>query len=60
MQLKSGVAVAVAQATAAVAIQPLAWELPYATGSALKELKKKKKERERESERKRVFSPRRS
>ena len=60
MQLKSGVAVAVVQATAAAAIQLLAWELPYATGSALKEFKKKKKERERESERKRVFSPRRS
>ena len=36
---------------AAVApIRPLAWELPYATGTALK--KKKKKERERERERK--------
>ena len=36
---------------AAVApIGPLAWELPYATGTALKS-KKKKKKRERERER---------
>ena len=35
---------------AAVApIRPLAWELPYATGTALKK-KKKKREREREKE----------
>ena len=27
-------------------IQPLAWELPYATGAALKRQKKKKKEEE--------------
>ena len=32
-------------------IQPLAWELPYAAGAALKRPKKKKKKRERETER---------
>ena len=35
MQLGSGLAVA------AVLIQPLAWELPYAVGEALKKKKKK-------------------
>ena len=34
MQLGSGIVVAVASATAL--IQPLAWELPYATGAAVK------------------------
>ena len=36
MQLRSRIAVAVAL------IQPLAWELPHATGTALKSKKKKK------------------
>ena len=36
MQLGSHVAVAVVQPVAAATIQPLAWELPYATGVALK------------------------
>ena len=36
MQLRSGIA-------AALVIQPLAWEPPYATGAALKDKKKKKK-----------------
>ena len=36
---------------AAVAlIQPLAWELPYAAGAALKRKKKKKKERKKKRE----------
>ena len=39
MQLRSGVAMA----TAAAPIQPLAWELPYATGPVKKEEKKIKK-----------------
>ena len=38
MQLGSCVAVAVAQVSAAVPIQPLAWELPYASGVALKKI----------------------
>ena len=42
MQLGSGVAVAVAQATAAALIQLLAWELPYAADEAVKKKKKKK------------------
>ena len=42
MQLKSAVAMAVAQALAAAPIRFLAWELPYATGAALKKEKKKK------------------
>ena len=40
MWLRSGVAVA--QEAAAALIQPLAWELPYAAGAALKRKKKKK------------------
>ena len=39
MWLRSGVARAVAEASAAAPIQPLAWELPYATGVAIKEKK---------------------
>ena len=39
MWLGSGVAMAVAQATAAAPIQPLAQELPYATGTAIKRKK---------------------
>ena len=39
MWLGSGVAMAVAQASAPAPIQPLAWELPYATGVALKRKK---------------------
>ena len=36
MQLRSGVAVAVAWPAASALIRPLAWELPYAAGVALK------------------------
>ena len=36
MQLRSGVAGAVTQATAAALIHPLAWELPHAAGVAVK------------------------
>lgn len=44
MWLGSSVAVAVVYRPAAAAlIQPLAWELPYATGVALKRKKKKQK-----------------
>jgi len=42
-QLGSCVAVAVVWVSAATPIGPLAWELPYATGAALKRQKKKKK-----------------
>ena len=41
MWLRSGVAVAVAQVGAATPLQPLAWELPYATDAALKKKKLK-------------------
>ena len=40
MWLGSHVAVAVVRPAAAARIQPLAWELPYATGAALKKTKK--------------------
>ena len=43
MQLRSGIAVAVAWSAAVAPIQPLAWELSYAMGVALKRKKKKKK-----------------
>ena len=43
MCLGSGVAMAVAQATATAPIQPPAQELPYATDAAIKKKKKKKK-----------------
>ena len=36
MQFRSGVAVPVVQASATAPIQPLAWELPYATRTAIK------------------------
>ena len=36
MWLRSSVSVAVVQATAVAPIGPLAWELPYAAGTALK------------------------
>ena len=48
MQFGSGVAVAVVEdwkMIAASLILPLAWELPYATGMALKKQKKKKKKK---------------
>ena len=38
MRPGSSVAVVVVQTAAAAPIQPLAWELPYATGAALKKL----------------------
>ena len=37
---------------AAAPIQPLAWELPYATGAAIKKIKKKKKKRKKEKKKK--------
>ena len=43
MGLRSGIAVVVVQASAAALIQPLAWELPNATGAAIKRRKEKKK-----------------
>ena len=39
MQLGSGVTVVVAEATAVAPIGALAWELPCATGEAIKEIK---------------------
>ena len=45
MWLGSGVAVVVGRPAAEAPIQPLAWELPYATGATLK--KKKGKERKK-------------
>ena len=45
MWLRSGVAMAAATAV----IQLLAWELPYATGAALKRKEKKKKKLENQS-----------
>ena len=45
MQLGSDVAVAVVQTAAAVPIRPLAWELPYVTGAAIKKEKKKRKKK---------------
>ena len=42
MWLRSGMAVAVAVASAAALIQPLAWKLPYAADVAVKITKKKK------------------
>ena len=48
MWLRSGVAMAVVEITAAALICPLAWELPYAAGADLgKKKKKKKKERKK-------------
>ena len=44
-----GFDVAVAVASAAALLQPLAWELPYATGAAIKRKKKKKKEKRKSS-----------
>ena len=52
MWLGSGIAVAVAQVTAAARIQPLAQELPYATGAALKRKGKKRKEKKRKEKKK--------
>ena len=42
MQLRSGEAVAVVQGGVCSSIQPLAWELPYAAGTALERPKKQK------------------
>ena len=42
MRLTSHVAVAVCTPAVVAPIGPLAWELPYATGAALKSMKKKK------------------
>ena len=47
MCLRSGIAMAVAQAAAVAPVQPLAWELPYASNVALKRKKKKEKEKEK-------------
>ena len=44
MRLTSHVAVAVCTPAVVAPIGPLAWELPYATGAALKSMKKKKGE----------------
>ena len=45
MWLVSGAAVAVARLAAAALIRPLALELPYATGAAVKRKKKKRRGR---------------
>ena len=45
MQLGPGIAVAVVQPATATLIQLLAWELPYATGEALKRKEKKRKKK---------------
>ena len=47
MQLRSGVAVAVCRPVAAAPVQPLGWEIPYATGVALKRPKVKKKKKKK-------------
>ena len=52
MQLRSSVAMAVAKTSAAAPIQPLPWELPYATGTAIKRKKKEREEGRREWDRK--------
>jgi len=44
----SQVSVAVAVDSCCSPMEPLAWELPYATAAVLRSQKKKKKERERE------------
>ena len=41
MQLRSSVAMAVVQDSAAALIQPLAWECPYVTGTSVKKQKLK-------------------
>ena len=46
MQLRSGVALAVGRPAAVALIRPLDWELPYATGVAVKEKRQREKERE--------------
>ena len=43
MWLRSSIAVAVCRPAAIALIRPLAWEIPYAVGVALKSKKKKKK-----------------
>ena len=52
MWLGSGIAVAVHRPAAAAAVQPLAWELPYAASAALK-IQKKKKKKKKKKKRKR-------
>ena len=42
MQIRSGVATAVAEAATAAQIQPLTWELAYAADEDIKKKKKKK------------------
>ena len=48
----SGIATAVAQVSAVARIQPLAQELPNATGEAIKKKKKERKEKKKEIKRK--------
>ena len=50
MQLRYGVAVAVAWASAKAWIWPLAWERPYVTDAAIKWKRKKKKKKKEEEE----------
>ena len=45
MWLRSGIAVAIEEAGTETPIQPLDWELPYASGAALKRQKRQKKKR---------------
>ena len=51
-QLRSRVAAAVVRLTAVAPVQPLAWELPYATYRCSPKNQKKKKKKERKKERK--------
>ena len=46
--MESGVAVAVAYTAATALIQPLAWELPYAAGVAIKREKHRRREKRNE------------
>ena len=54
MWLGSGVAVAVLQDAAAAKIQPLVWELPYATSGALKNSNKNKNQKKKERKKKKM------
>ena len=51
----SGIAIAAAQVTAGALTQSLAWELPYAAGTAIKKKKKKKKKKIINSKEGRLF-----
>ena len=52
-RLRSGVAVTVVWPAVVAPIRPLAWEPPYAAGTALKSKKKKKKKKKKKRKKKR-------